>query len=87
MTDPLTLCWCCDRLLGVGGDAGERPGVGDVAVCGWCGAIAVVGADLRTVPPGEDTLWVLASNPAWRAMYVAKLREVADIRRAENRYR
>jgi hypothetical protein len=70
---PLTMCWCCDRLLGVGG-AGGRPGPGDMAVCSWCGALAMVGPDLATEAPSDELLEQLASNPDWRARYVASLR-------------
>jgi hypothetical protein len=61
-------------------DADDRPELGDLAMCSYCGALAVIGPDLTTGPPADEVLEVLASNPAWRADYVAKLRRVAAMR-------
>jgi len=68
-TDPVTLCWACDRLLTI-----ERPGPGDLAMCEWCGSLALVGADLTTHQPDPETLFLVASNERWRSEYVARLR-------------
>jgi hypothetical protein len=56
-------------------DARERPpGPGDVATCGYCGALAVVGADGTTRQPDEETLFLVASDERWRSEYVDRLR-------------
>jgi hypothetical protein len=77
-TPALTICWCCDRLLEVDG-----AGAGDVAVCAWCGAIAVLGADLATAAPGVALLEALGSNEEWRTRYIALLRQSATTRRRD----
>lgn len=71
-TDPVTLCWACDRLLTFAGE--RRPGPGDLAMCEWCGSLALVGADLSTRRPDPETYFLLASDERWRAEYVDRLR-------------
>jgi hypothetical protein len=61
-------------------DAGRRPGPGDLAMCSYCGALAVIGPDLTTEQPADEVLELLASNPEWRADYVARLRRAAAMR-------
>jgi hypothetical protein len=72
---PLTICWCCDRLLSV-----DTPRPGDLAVCMWCGAIAILTDDLGTAQPSEDEIAVIASDEALRGKYMALLRRAAQTR-------
>lgn len=63
---PAALCWHCDRMLdgatGFGPTENERPGPGAVALCLYCGAVALFDADLELRPPTEGELERLGAN-------------------------
>jgi len=69
---PLTICWCCDRLLAV-----DLPRPGDLTVCSWCGAMGILTDDLATAPPSEVEIAEIAANDELRGKYIALLRRAA----------
>jgi hypothetical protein len=68
------MCWCCDRLLSV---PDARPG--DLAVCGWCGVLAILTAELATAQPSDEEVAVIASDERLRCKYMALLRRAGWI--------
>lgn len=69
MSDWNTWCWSCSRplTLDVDEEAERPPRPGDLAVCGYCGAPAIVGDDLSARHPDPEIMARLAANPVWAA--------------------
>ncbi len=69
---PLNVCWHCDRLsdaLSAMDDDAKKPEPGAITFCFYCGVVAVLDEELRSVAPSEDLLAELGDNREFRNEY------------------